>query len=422
MSCVACHSNYQVLTEYGRDFKLNGYTASSGENLLPPLAVMLQPSFTQTNKGQFGGAAPHFGPNSNVAITQASVFYAGTLFGPYADKLFGPSIGSFFDKIGVFSQATYDGVARQIHWDNTEFRYADTTSIRDMPLAYGIYANNNPTMEDLWNTLPAWGYPFSSSGLAPTPAASPLLSSLAGEVYGIGAYGELDRDYYAAFALYHTLSHSFQRAVGIDPTGEPEINDVAPYWRAAYTKAWTNQNFEAGLFGLYGDTYPGRVRTNGRDHTLDLGFDSEYQIHCDKSDFTGLFSSIYEHDDWHASQPLGNVSNDTDYLFSTRATAQYLFDKTYGLSVSYFVDNGKRDPTLYADSKTGSPYTDGIDLELDYLPFNKIAGPETWYANVRYSLQYIIYDRFNGGRSNYDGLGTGASDNNTLYLEAWIAF
>lgn len=76
MSCIACHSNYEVLTEYGRNFKLDGYSASSGDNRLLPLAAMIQPSFTETNKSQAGGAAPHFGPNANFAITQASLFYA----------------------------------------------------------------------------------------------------------------------------------------------------------------------------------------------------------------------------------------------------------------------------------------------------------------------------------------------------------
>ena len=42
-------------------------------------------------------------------------------------------------------------------------------------------------------------------------------------------------------------------------------------------------------------------------------------------------------------------------------------------------------------------------------------------AQVKFALQYTIYSKFNGGTSNYDGFGRSASDNNTLYLEAWIA-
>src|SRR5476649_1435688 len=52
MSCIACHTEFPVLNEFGRQFKLNGYTLSAGSFSLPPIAVMLQPSFTQTQSGQ----------------------------------------------------------------------------------------------------------------------------------------------------------------------------------------------------------------------------------------------------------------------------------------------------------------------------------------------------------------------------------
>jgi len=34
----------------------------------------------------------------------------------------------------------------------------------------------------------------------------------------------------------------------------------------------------------------------------------------------------------------------------------------------------------------------------------------------------VAYNKFDGASSNYDGAGAKASDNNTLYLEAWITF
>jgi hypothetical protein len=37
-------------------------------------------------------------------------------------------------------------------------------------------------------------------------------------------------------------------------------------------------------------------------------------------------------------------------------------------------------------------------------------------------LQYVLYNKFDGAAINYDGLGTNASANNTLYLYAWFAF
>jgi hypothetical protein len=37
--------------------------------------------------------------------------------------------------------------------------------------------NNNPTVQDRYNSSFAWGYPFILSKLAPAPAASPVLAS-----------------------------------------------------------------------------------------------------------------------------------------------------------------------------------------------------------------------------------------------------
>jgi hypothetical protein len=418
LSCEACHTEFPVLTDFGRDFKLNGYTMSTGATDLPPLAVMLQPSFTQTNQQQVGGAGPHFGPNSNVAITQASFFYSGRLFGPYTNLLMGDNgLTQFLNKFGIFSQTTYDGIARELHWDNTELRYADSGTVFGKPISYGAYVNNNPTMDDLWNTTPAWGYPFSSSGLAPTPEASTLIEGgLAQQVIGLGVYAMYDQSYYLSLGGYHTLDTGFQRAMGISTDGETQIPGVAPYWRLAYTKSAGNHSLEVGMFGLDADDYPGRVNTDGMDHMVDLGVDSEYQTSIGKNGFTGLVSLIHEWDKFDASQALGNSTNKEDNLWSFRGTVDYLYDETYGFTVSYFLINGRRDYLLYASGPNGSPETDGVTLQLNYLPFNNSGGPSFWpKSNVKFSIQYVIYNRFDG--THYQ-----ASNNNTLYVETWIAF
>ncbi len=417
MSCIACHTEYPILTEYGRQFKLSGYTLSSEQTELPPLAVMFQPSFTQTNKSQPGGAAPHFAPNSNVALSQASLFYSGRLFGPYAKGMFGDTVGNLLNHIGVFSQMTYDGVGQRLSWDNVEIRIANTGVIFGQPITYGIFANNNPGMQDVWNSTPVWGFPFSSSGLAPTPAAATLIEGgLAQEVLGFGGYMMLSNSIYVDIAGYHTPDTHFQEAMGVDPGGETQVPDIAPYWKVAYTQASGNHSLEVAVFGLQADTYPGRVNTAGKDHILDVGFDAQYQLSLGKNDFTGLFSAIHEWQNWDASFELGNTSNLRDNLWSLKATIDYLYDKTYGAAISYFLVNGKSDPLLYPDSATGSPVSDGFVLQLNWLPLNKSGGPPFWpKSNVKFSIQYVIYSQFNG-------TSKGASDNNTLYVESWVAF
>ncbi len=72
--CAACHNGFPELTPYGRLFKLNGYTFGGGQSSIPPISAMVVASFTNTQAGQQGGAAPHYADNNNVAIDSASIF------------------------------------------------------------------------------------------------------------------------------------------------------------------------------------------------------------------------------------------------------------------------------------------------------------------------------------------------------------
>ena len=158
--CAACHNGFPELTPYGRLFKLNGYTFGGGTSDYPPLAVMTLSSLTHTKADQPGGAAPHFGPNNNVALDQASLFYGGAIA----------------PNLGAFAQVTFDGVGRVVSWDNVDIRYARTASLFDAETVLGVSLNNNPTVQDVWNTTPAWSFPFVSSALAPGPAAATMIT------------------------------------------------------------------------------------------------------------------------------------------------------------------------------------------------------------------------------------------------------
>src|SRR5579871_1201477 len=158
--CAACHNGFPELTPYGRLFKLNGYTFGGGQTDLPPLAAMTVDSFTHTEAPQYGGPAPHYRDNNNVAAEFGSIFYGGAI---------SSALG-----IGAFSQVTYDHIGQTLSWDNTDIRWAHTANLDGAETVFGVSLNNNPTVTDLWNTTPAWGYPFQTSGLAPSPAASTL--------------------------------------------------------------------------------------------------------------------------------------------------------------------------------------------------------------------------------------------------------
>ena len=422
--CINCHSEFPVLNDGGRLFKLSGYTMSSEESMLPPLAAMIEPSFTKTRSAQEGGAAPGFGDNNNYATTQASIFYAGRLFGPYASHLFGESTAAFLNKIGIFSQVTYDGVGKSWSWDNLDVRYANTLSIADHNSLWGIYLNNNPTLQDPWNTLPAWGFPFAGSGLAPTPSAAALIDGgLAQQVAGLGVYAMIDNQLYIDFCAYKTLPSRLQRNLGVDPSGETQLARLAPYWRIAYTHPAGDGAWETGLFGLAATTYPGRDASAGTDRIVDFGLDSEFQKPIGPNDLTALVTYIYERDHWHASQALGNTENAAGSLNEFKGSVDYLVDKTYGFAAQYFKVSGSHDEVAYAGSPEASPNSDGFVFEFDYLPLNKGVGPAFWpRSNVKFSVQYTVYNRFDGSKANVDGTGRSARDNNTLYIQAWIVF
>jgi hypothetical protein len=70
----------------------------------------------------------------------------------------------------------------------------------------------------------------------------------------------------------------------------------------------------------------------------------------------------------------------------------------------------------YYGTANGSPDSSWVTLQLDWLPFNKNGGPSLWsWFNPKMSAQYIAYSRF-------DGTTSGASDNDTFYLQAWLVF
>jgi hypothetical protein len=405
--CAACHNGFPELTPYGRLFKLNGYTFGGGQSNLPPLSAMGVVSFTHTNAGQPGGAAPHYAANDNPNFDFASVFYGGRIA----------------PNIGAFGQITYDNTDRHFTWDNTDFRFAKATEALGAETIFGVTVNNNPTVTDVWNSTPAWGYPFLLSALAPFPSGTLIESGLAQQVIGVTAYTFWNRLVYAEIGGYRTLSPKTDIALGADPTVS-SIKNLAPYWRFAVEPRWGRSTLEVGTFGIATTLNPGRVTGFGTDHTTDIGFDAQYQFLADRHSVSLQASWITENDNFSASQVLGNSSNGHDHLRSLHLKTSYYYDQTYGGTLSFFRIAGTSDANLFSGlpSANDSPDTTGFIAELDYFPFNH-GGPSFWpWLNMKLGLQYVYFTKFNGAASNYDGAGRSASDNNTLYLFAWLAF
>ncbi len=403
LPCNACHTVFPQLTPYGRSFKLEAYTMlrhghrpELEANQLAPLAVMVQSSLTSTAANQPDTQ------NGNVLFPdQMSLFFAGRVA----------------DHLGAFLQVTYDGVEDHVSMDNADVRFARRSAGGN--LLYGLTLNNNPTVEDVWNSTPAWGFPFAASGVAPAPAAATQVDGTLGQqVAGLGGYLWYKSTYYGAATLYRSSQIGNNEPPGSDDVNV--IHGVMPYWRLAWSHGWGKSDLELGTFGLREEVYPGGgLPLDGpTDSFLDLAVDGQYQWQPGgPHTVTVRTTAIHERQSWDASYARGGAGNPTDILDTFRVSGSYFWKLKVGGTVAYFATRGDRDTVLYAPgpvdgSRTGSPDSSGVIFELDYLPRH----------NVKLSAQYTAYSKFNGASSNYDGFGRSASDNDTLYLNLWLMF
>jgi hypothetical protein len=413
--CSACHIGFPQLTAYGREFKLEGYIAGGMTPELENFAAMSQIGFTQLHDKVPGGLSPDYRDNNAWTIQQTSLFYGGALYAP---------IG-----LGAFIQGTFDGVAHQFHWDNTDIRLARPTTIFNKPLFYGFTFNNNPGVADLWNTPPAWGYPFIPPELAVGNDAETQLASLGQAVAGAGAYAALNVTLndmvYAEGDLYKSLPNHTAYMLGVGP--ETSIKGMIPYWRLALQHSWGGSSLEVGTIGLVDNPYPAGFTHGATDQLVDLGVDSQFQWITPDQAYSFQAEFIHESQHWGASYPLGETAKLHDSLNNVTLTASYLLLQKYGITESYNLIDGDADPVLYgaapiSGDANGKPNTDSYTTELDYYPFNQ-GGPKFFpWANAKLFFEDTFFPRFNGLARNYDGSGRSAQANDVLFTGIWLAF
>ncbi len=405
--CAACHVGAfgPQLKPFGRDFKLYGYTAADGRSHGLPIAVTKQVSFTHTAVDQPGGAARWFTGKDNPAFDQASVYLAGRLA----------------SKVGAFIELNYDGIARVVKLNNADLRYAADGSLAGQDLVWGLTANNAPTVQDLWNATPIWGFPYNASGLAPSPVASALIDGrLAQSVGGGGAYLLWNDMIYAEATLYGGLSRDTRNALGAVPvSGSDTIVGPVPYWRLAMARSFGGgqHDFQLGTYGLDASLYPSGDGSAGRsDHFTDIAFDTNYQWNADpKSVVSTVISAhatwIHEERRLWASNILSGT-NRSGNLDTLRADISYSIAATWTPSVQYFQTSGSADPA-YFGIPSGVPNSAGFVGEIAFVPWGKPDSPWPW-INLRLAAQCVAYTQFNGSSNR-------AGDNNALFLSLWTA-
>jgi hypothetical protein len=410
LRCQSCHVGGlgPQLTAFGRNFKANGFTMRAGSDFTLPVSAMAVASFVNTAKDQASPPADHYGTNNNLTLDEASIFIAG-------------GIGDHF---GAFSQFTYDGVGRAFGWDNLDVRAVDHLTISGSDVLVGLDLNNNPGIQDPFNTLPAWGFPYTNSDLAPGPAAATLFDGgYEMALLGTTAYAQLENGLYAEAGFYFTPGQHFLSMVGADE-GPGQLDGVAPYVRLAWQKDLkNNSNFEVGAFGFFPSFYPDNDKSTGKsDSYSDIGLDASYQFMGDETNvFTINTRYTHEEQDLNATQLLGGAARHSDTLDDFRIDGSYYWHDWVGATVQLFDTAGSRDALLYADNRTFSPDSNGVRFQIDATPWGNDVSPLGPRFNMRVGLQYTLYTKFDGASRNYDGLGHNASDNNTLRIFTWFA-
>ncbi len=441
--CSTCHTAQPELTPFGRQFKLNGYTSGgsrcgdvrkifgnydlnsqewSGANL----ASWILPTFQHTAKDNPAGpVAPGYGANNNLDFADATVFFAGQIY----------------CNLGVFSQFSYAHNSNDLFLDNTELRYTGKTTIGGNDVVWGILGNNNPGMQDVWNTIPAWSFPWVPTDIAPGPSNTTMIEgTFGGRAGSAGAYVWVNNMFYAELSAYRAFDARFLKATGSDPKdGTPQFDGLAPYWRLAFEKTWNENSLMFGTFGMFADVqpivggisdsqlYPGRT-----DKYTDVGIDAQYQYIGPLHAFTARASYIWEHQKLDASYygAIAAGSNPPDRnnedLRSLNVSASYIYDRHISFTADYFNIQGTTDSNYWAsigDSGTNSPNSDGYSFDLAYIPY-PYGGPDLWpWLNARIGVLYTHYNKLDG---NSGGVNSNpprsAKDYDTTFLYTWIDF
>lgn len=399
LDCMSCHLSWPELTPTGRQFKLNGYTL--GDQLRLPLAGMLQVSASASARVD-PSVRDSFPKDASLVLQQASVFASGKIS----------------EHGGAFTQWSYDGLEHRFSIDNADLRYARRMDEAVGQLLYGFTLHNNPTVQDVYNTGPAWSFPYAASPVAATPNAAPAIESLGQQVAGLGAYALWRNTWYGELTVYRSADRAFSLLrAGTDRASDAALKGYNPYWRLALQREWQGgkQSAMAGAYGLNVRQYPDNALQSGPTNRYkDLGADAQYQYITDRHRLSLQLNHLREKQYWDATPAY----NRTDTLWTSRAKASYYYQKKFGVTFGHFSSGGSADAALYdtgvavTGSVRGRPGTSGRILELNYLPAR----------DVRLTLQYTWYRGFNGAGADYDGHGRDARANNTLYLLGWFMF
>ena len=389
MACSSCHTVFPKLTAFGRLFKLNGYTitglqqieSKAGEsapglkvNAIAPMSAMVQTAMTHVKKED-----PNT-ENNHIAYPSAlSLYYAGEVS----------------DHVGAFVQVTMDNAQSSFGFDMADMRYANSVSLAGTPVTYGIALDNMPGMGDLWNTTPAWTYPYLAA--SPDHGSGPVINSLMGA--GLAAYAMVDNHLYAYLADYQPMNNSKVMANGMG-----NFHSDSPYWRLAWQgNVGSGAYLEVGTYGVATKVYGTTTATS--DKFTDTALDAQFELPVDGNDQFNAHA-VYIHESQHLN--ASNAGAPKQHINQGRADVAYIVGDHLQYQLGYFNSSGTTAARSYDGEEmmwdTFGGNSSGYVAEFDYLP----------WENTKFSLQYTAYNEFNGNT------GSAASDSNTFVANAWF--
>ena len=401
------------LTPWGRFFKLAGYSVGKGfvdrekANYLP-VGLLGQAGLTW--------AAQPVNSQGQPVVTQNGIPQAYEFTGELATKL-SDNAGIFYEYQLGNTFPGWKGSSGAVDIRATHFFHPNGAE-----LLVGIDSNNNPTVQDVWNSAPDWSYPFYSSPQSQSAPASPMLTNLDSQAGSIGVYALLNRHVYTEISFYRSATDIFRfmsAGTSFKAGGQNYLKGFNPYWRAYWTEDSGPHSLMIGGFGMHSAVYPDSASPTGpTDLFTDFGVDSQYQYLATSHKVTLRGSYIYEKQSWDASFPLGSSATPKGNMKSLNLNAAYTYQNDWNFGVGYLETDGSRNSALFetqgpqGTGLSSSPKTTAYQLEVD----------RTISQNIQLMLQYRGFLRYDGLRHNIDGLGRTAADNNTLWLSVFYAF
>ena len=377
--CAACHIGAfgPQLTPYGMRFKLGGYTDSDGKDGKIPLSGMVVASATHN------ATADDNGKKNHSSLDEASIFLAGRLT----------------DHIGSFVQVTRDGVEHSTALDQADLRFTTTADVAGKDTIFGLSLNNNPSLTDPFNTLPAWSFPYISSPKSAGTGGADFVGFgwLEQKVWGLSGYTLWNNSVYGELGTYRALSPSALSRLGIGKDSAVGELSGSSYWRLGYTRDMKSRAWSVGLIGSNG-TLKDRVSGDETAKFHDIGVDGSYQFLGTREHVMTLNASYIKERD--------SVADDTQK--ELKLNGSYYYQNTYGGSLGYFQNK----------SKSGTKDNRGYILQADWTPWGKENSWAAPWANLRLGVQYVGFTKF----TDENGPAAKPSDNNSLNIFAWTSF